>query len=145
MIREKEFADNFNKPNEAIKYFEQLLKSPRSSRDTTGLGYTSTEEGEYPKLLKKEALKVRIPNLLVISMERKDIQLMSTGVRMLIRMQSQNPWLTVKNAINKDIRHMNVGLEPQRYLNLKDIATNTRSMDIEHLNVDLSLLGHQTR
>ena len=32
--REKEFAKSFNKPNEAINYFEQLLKSPRSSKDT---------------------------------------------------------------------------------------------------------------
>ena len=70
---------------------------------------------------------------------------MSTGVRMLIRMQSQNPWFTIKSAISKDIRHMNVGLEPQRYQNLKDIATITKSMDTKHLNADLSLHGHQTR
>ena len=78
-------------------------------------------------------------------MERKDIQLMFVGVRMLIRMQSQNPWLIVKSAISKDIGHMNVEPEPQRYLNLKDIAITVRSMDIEHLNIDLSLHGHQTR
>src|SRR5271163_3688981 len=47
--REKEIAESFNKPNEAIKYFEQLLKSPRSSNDTSGLGYISTEEGESSK------------------------------------------------------------------------------------------------
>ena len=47
--REKEFAESFNKPNEAIKYFEQLLKSPRSNNDTSRLGYTSTEEGESSK------------------------------------------------------------------------------------------------
>ena len=35
--REKEIAEKFNKPNEAIKYFEQLLKSPRSNNDTSGL------------------------------------------------------------------------------------------------------------
>ena len=64
---------------------------------------------------------------------------------MLIRMQSQSLWLTVTSATNKVIRHMNVGLEPQMYLNLKDTATTIKSMDIEHLNVDLSLLGHQTR
>ena len=46
MRREREIAKSFNKPNEAIKYFEQLLKSPRSKNDTNGLGYTSTEEGE---------------------------------------------------------------------------------------------------
>ena len=44
----------------------------------------------------------------------------------------------------KDIKHMNVGLEPQRYPNLKDTATTTRSMDIEHLSEDLSLHEHQT-
>ena len=47
--REKEFSKSFNKPNEAIKYFEKLLKSPRSSRDTSGLGYISIEEGESSK------------------------------------------------------------------------------------------------
>jgi hypothetical protein len=47
--REKEIAESFNKPNEAIKYFEQLLKSPRSTNDTSGLGYSSIEEGEPSK------------------------------------------------------------------------------------------------
>ena len=47
--REREIVESFNKPNEAIKYFEQLLKSPRSNNDTLGLGYTSTEEGESSK------------------------------------------------------------------------------------------------
>ena len=36
--REREIAKSFNKPNEAIKYFEQLLKSPRPNNDTSGLG-----------------------------------------------------------------------------------------------------------
>ena len=57
MKREKEFADSFNKPNEAIKYFEQLLKSPRSSRDTTGLGYISTKEGESSKTIEERNIK----------------------------------------------------------------------------------------
>ena len=60
-------------------------------------------------------------------------------------MQRQNPWLTIKSATKKDIRHMNVGLGPQRYQNLKDIATTAKSMDIENLNADISLHGHQTR
>ena len=47
--REREIAESFNKPNEAIKYFEQLLKSPRSSNDTSRLGYTSIVEGESSK------------------------------------------------------------------------------------------------
>ena len=47
--REKEFAESFNEPNEAIKYFEQLMRSPRSNNDTSGLGYTNTEEGDSSK------------------------------------------------------------------------------------------------
>ena len=47
--REKEVAENLNKSSEAIKYFEQLLKSPKSSHDTSRLGYNSTEVGESSK------------------------------------------------------------------------------------------------
>ena len=47
--RENEFVESFNRPSEAIKYFEQLMRSPRSNNDTTGLGYTSTEKGESSK------------------------------------------------------------------------------------------------
>ena len=55
--REKEFVESFNKPNEAIKYFEKLLKSPRSSNDTLGLGYTNTEEGESSKTTEERSDK----------------------------------------------------------------------------------------
>ena len=55
--REKEISESFNKPNEAIKYFEQLLKSPKSSNDTSGLGYTSTEEGESSKIVEERGNK----------------------------------------------------------------------------------------
>ena len=47
--REKEISKKFNKPIEAIKYVEQLLKSPRSTHDMSGLGYNSTEVGESSK------------------------------------------------------------------------------------------------
>ena len=47
--REREIFESFNKPNEAIKYFEKLLKSPRSKNNTIVLGYTSIEEGESSK------------------------------------------------------------------------------------------------
>ena len=70
---------------------------------------------------------------------------MFVGSIMLIRMQCQSMWLTIRNAIDKDIKHMNVRPELQKYLNLKEIATTIRSMDIEHLNADPSLHGHQTR
>ena len=45
------------KPSEAIRYFEQLLNSPKSSRDTTGLGYTSNEEGESSKAIEERNTK----------------------------------------------------------------------------------------
>ena len=49
MRREKEIAESFNKSSEAIKHFEQFLKSPRSKNDTLGLGFTSIEEEESSK------------------------------------------------------------------------------------------------
>ena len=55
--REKEIAESFKKSSEAIKHFEQLLKSPRSSNDTSGLGYTSTEEGESSKTAEERSDK----------------------------------------------------------------------------------------
>ena len=36
--REKNFAKKISKPSEAIKYFEQLMRSPRSNSDTSRLG-----------------------------------------------------------------------------------------------------------
>ena len=55
--REKEFANNFNKPSEAIRYFEQLLKSPKSNRDIAGLGYIRNEEGESSKTVEERSIK----------------------------------------------------------------------------------------
>ena len=55
--REREITKSFNKPNEAIKYFEKLLNSPRSSNDTSGLGYTSIEEGESSKTTEERSDK----------------------------------------------------------------------------------------
>ena len=55
--REKEIVESFNKPNESIKYFEKLLRSPRSNNDTSRLGYTSTEEGESYKVVEERNKK----------------------------------------------------------------------------------------
>ena len=55
--REKEIVESFNKPNESIKYFEQLLKSPRSSKGTLGLRHTSIEEGESSKIVEERSEK----------------------------------------------------------------------------------------
>ena len=41
---EKEVDDKMNKPSEAMKYFESMMKSPRKDKDTIGLGYSSTSE-----------------------------------------------------------------------------------------------------
>ena len=145
MKREKEFADNFNKPSEAIRYFEQLLKSPKSRKDTTGLGYVSNEEGESSKVAKERNTKLRTLNLHVIIVERRDIHLMFAGVRKKMIIQRQSSWHTIKNARSKDIRHKNVGPKSKGYQNLKDTVTAIRSMDIKHLNADPRLHGHQTR
>ena len=55
--REKDITESFKKSSEAIKHFEQLLKSPRSSNDTSRLGYTSTEEGESSKIVEERSDK----------------------------------------------------------------------------------------
>ena len=57
--REKEIAKSFKKSSEAIKHFEQLLKSPRSNNDTSGLGFTSTEEGESSKSAEERSAKCK--------------------------------------------------------------------------------------
>ena len=45
-----EVIERMNKPSEATKYFEDLMKSPRVVNDTIGLGYNSTtEKGESSK------------------------------------------------------------------------------------------------
>ena len=50
---EKELLQRMNKPSEVVIYFEELMRSPRSTRDTFGLGYNKyfsfTKEGESSK------------------------------------------------------------------------------------------------
>ena len=55
--REKEIVESFNKSSEAIKHFDQFLKSPRSNNDTSGLGFTGTEEGETSKSVEQRSEK----------------------------------------------------------------------------------------
>ena len=57
MRREKDIEKSFNKSSEAIKNFEKLLKSPRSNNETSGLGYTSTKEGESSKTAEERGEK----------------------------------------------------------------------------------------
>ena len=84
--------------------------------------------------------KVRTKNPLVIIVVRKDILLMCAGVRM----QNLKIWVIVISAIRKVIRHMNARQEPCIDQDLKVTTTTAKSMDIEPLNADLSLCGHQT-
>ena len=86
--REKEFAENFNKPNETIKYFEQLLRSPRSNNDTSRLDIQVLKKESHPKVLKKGIAMVRTTNLLVIIVVRYVIQQMFALERLQIRMLS---------------------------------------------------------
>ena len=79
--REREIAENFNKSSEAIKHFEQFLKSPRSNNDTSRLGFSSTKVGETSKSAEQKMTKVRIQNPLVITIIRKGILLMFVGVK----------------------------------------------------------------
>ena len=56
---EKEVEKSFKKLNEAIRYFEQLLKSQRAGNDTLGVGYTSTKQGESSKTTEERSNKVK--------------------------------------------------------------------------------------
>ena len=42
LISEKEVIERMNKPSEVVKYFEDLMRSPRGMNNTTRLGYNST-------------------------------------------------------------------------------------------------------
>ena len=78
--REKEIAKNFNKLGEAIKYFEQLLKSPRSANDTSKLGYTSTKEGETSKSVAQRSDKGKDSKPTCHYCNKRGILLMFAGI-----------------------------------------------------------------
>ena len=99
----------------------------------------------HPKLLKKETQKVRTLNLHVIIVERRDIHLMFARARKQMTMQRLSSWHIVKNERSKYIKLNNVGAKSKGHQNLKDTIITIKSMDIEHLNADPSLHGHQTR
>ena len=76
-------------------------------------------------------------------MERKDIHLMYVEARIPISMVSLRMQVIVTYAKNRVIKHMTAEPELSRHQDLKVIAITTRSMDIEPLNADQSLCGHQ--
>ena len=53
-------------------------------------------------------------------------------------------WFNAKSETKKVIKHMNAELGPCRHKNLKDIATNVRSTDIELLDANPNPCGYQT-
>ena len=103
MKRETEIAENFNKSSEAIKHFEQLLKSPRSNNDTSGLGFTALKKVKHQRVLKKEVKKVRTQNPIVITIIRKGILVMFVGVERPISITHPKVKDIVTNATSKDI------------------------------------------
>ena len=88
--------------------------------------------------------KGRTQNPLVIFVVRKDILLMCARERIPISMTNLKTWVIVISAISKVIRHMTIGLAPSKHQDLEVTVTTIRSMDIEPLNANLSLCGHQT-
>ena len=78
--REKEIAESFNKSSEAIKHFDQLLKSPRSSNDTLGLGSPVLKKVRHQRVQRKGVTKVRTLNQLVIFVVKRGTLLMFAGV-----------------------------------------------------------------
>ena len=63
MISKKELLERMNIPSEAIRYFEELMRSPRSSSDTSSLGHdtnsSSIEVGESSKSGEQRNIKSR--------------------------------------------------------------------------------------
>ena len=68
---------------------------------------------------------------------------MFAGARIIINMTNLKIWVTIINVISKVIKHMTTRLEPLGHQDFKDTSTTTRSMDIEPLNANPSLCGHQ--
>ena len=113
--REKEIVESFNKPNEAIEYFEKLLKYPRFKNDTSGLGYTNIEEGESCKTAKETSDKGKDSKPTCHFCGKKGHTANVCRSRMSIGTTNLKLWVIVISAIRKDIRHMNARLEPSGY------------------------------
>ena len=138
---EKEIVETYKKSNEAIKYFKQLLKSPRASNDTLGLGYTSIEQGESSKSAEERSNKGKNTKPTCHLCGKKG-HLMYAGARTIINMISLRMQATITSARSKDIKQMNARIGLSERHDLRVTTTITRSMDIELLSVDQSLCGH---
>ena len=141
---EKEIAESFNKSSEAIKHFEQLLKSPRSNNDTSRLGFTSTKEGESSKSAEERSDKGKNTKPLVISVVKRDRLVMCVGVRRLINRKNPRKRVAIINAISRDTRHKTARLGLLEHQDFMVTAITARSMVIELLSAVQSLCGHLT-
>ena len=90
----------------------------------------------HPRLKKKGTTKVRITNLPIIFVVRKDIHLMYVEARMPINMISLRVQATITSARSKVIKHMNAEPRLSGHQDLKVTAITARSMDVDPLNAD---------
>ena len=145
MKREKELVESFNKPNEAIKYFEQLLKSPRSSRDIAGLGYISTEEGESSKTIEERNDKGKHSKPTCHYCRKKE------HTANVCRSKKANDNTKTKfmaycqKCKKQGHQTQECWRKVKRTSKFEGHCYNCRSMDIEHLNADPRLHGHKIR
>ncbi len=83
-----------------IKYFVQLLKSPRASNDTSGLGYISIKQGESSKAAEERSKKGKNPKPTCHFYGKKGH---TSNVCRSIRMISLQMQIFVTSAKSKDI------------------------------------------
>ena len=102
MRTEKEIAESFNKSSEAIKHFEQLLKSPRSNNDTSGLGFTNTKEGESSKSVEERSDKGKNSKPTCHFYNKRGTLLMHVGVERPISRTNLKAKGIVTSAICKE-------------------------------------------
>ena len=122
--REKETIENLNKSSEAIKYFEQLLKSPRSAHETLGLGYTSTKVGESSKSAKKR--KRAVEDRVMLEDDKRNIA---------NKLEEKCTKLTSISNMQMDTLAQLMNLHHE--LNMKYIETSTLRMQNEQLKNEL--------
>lgn len=97
---EKEFIERFNKPSKAIKYFEQLMNTPRTNSDTIGLGYFTTKVRESSKSCEKRSNKRKINKPTCHHVENQVTQQMSNDNQLWLE---NGPIRISKRTIHKVI------------------------------------------
>ena len=109
---EKELLERMNKPSEAIRYFEELMRSPRSSSDTFTLGHE-----KYSSSIKEEDSSNNVEKRNANSKDRPTCHhsdKLGHTANICMRkngMQNHKPKFigNILIARNNDTKHMNVG------------------------------------